>query len=110
MPHGNQVAVAAVGPADDLAARVVTHDSTAVSDWRWSFSQSFHLALLGPTGAHWLDDEPDMSCQDSTGQHAVNAEVVVVTHLVGGADLAVVVLERANRRLTASGRVQRFAM
>src|SRR5207247_782721 len=35
---------------------------------RWSF----HPALLGPTGAHWLDDPPDLSCKDSTGHHAVD--------------------------------------
>jgi hypothetical protein len=42
------------------------------SDWWRSFSQSFHLALLGPTGAHWLDGLPDVSCKDSTRQHAVD--------------------------------------
>jgi hypothetical protein len=26
-----------------------------------SFRLSFHQALLGPTGAHWLDDPPDLS-------------------------------------------------
>ena len=33
---------------------------------------SFHLALLSPSGAHWLDDRPDLSGQDSTRQHAVD--------------------------------------
>ena len=37
-----------------------------------SFSVSFHLALLGATGAHWLDDPPDLSCKDSTGQYAAD--------------------------------------
>ena len=37
-----------------------------------SFFLSFHLALLGPTGAHWLDDPPDLTCKDSTGQHAAD--------------------------------------
>jgi hypothetical protein len=37
-----------------------------------SFRLSIHLALLGPTGAHWLDDAPDVSCQDSTRQHTVD--------------------------------------
>jgi hypothetical protein len=27
---------------------------------------SFHLALLGLSGAHWLDDASDLSWQDST--------------------------------------------
>jgi hypothetical protein len=29
-----------------------------------SFRLSFHHVLLGPTGAHSLDDPPDLSCQD----------------------------------------------
>ena len=33
---------------------------------------SFHQPLLGPTGAHRLDDAPDVSCQDSTQEHAVD--------------------------------------
>jgi hypothetical protein len=37
-----------------------------------SLRLSFHQALLGPTGAHWLDDPPDVSCNDSTRQHAVD--------------------------------------
>ena len=37
-----------------------------------SFCLSFHLALLGPSGAHWLDDASDLSCKDSTGQHTVD--------------------------------------
>ena len=37
-----------------------------------SFLLSFHLALLGLSGAHWLDDAPELSCQDGTRQHAVD--------------------------------------
>ena len=37
-----------------------------------SFRLSFHLALLGPTGAYWLDDAPDLSCQDTIRQHAMD--------------------------------------
>jgi len=37
-----------------------------------SFRMSFHLAPLGLTGAHWLDDPSDLSCKDSTGQHATD--------------------------------------
>ena len=37
-----------------------------------SFPMSFHLAALAATGAYWLDDGPDLSCQDSTGQHVVD--------------------------------------
>ena len=32
---------------------MVTNDSTAVSDWRWSFSQSFHHAEPGRREARW---------------------------------------------------------
>jgi hypothetical protein len=41
-----------------------------------SFPLSFHLALLSPTGADWLDDPPDVSCQDSTCQHAVDGPLL----------------------------------
>jgi hypothetical protein len=37
-----------------------------------SFRLSFHLALLEPTGAHWLDGPPDVSCKVTTHQHAVD--------------------------------------
>ncbi|MGH9258438.1 MAG: hypothetical protein ACRD08_00860 [Acidimicrobiales bacterium] len=33
---------------------------------------SFHLAPLAATGTYWLDDSPDLSCKDSTRQHAVD--------------------------------------
>jgi hypothetical protein len=29
-------------------------------------------ALLGPTGAHWLEDPSDLTCQETTGQYAVD--------------------------------------
>jgi hypothetical protein len=37
-----------------------------------SFWLSFHLPLLSPTGAHWLDDPPELSSRDSTHQYAVD--------------------------------------
>jgi hypothetical protein len=37
-----------------------------------SFRVSFHLALLGPTGAHWLDDLSDVSCKETTRQYPVD--------------------------------------
>jgi hypothetical protein len=43
-----------------------------------SFSVSFHPALLGPTGAHWLDDPTDLNCKDTTGQHAVDDPLPVL--------------------------------
>jgi hypothetical protein len=33
---------------------------------------SLHQGLLGPTGAHWLDNPSDLSCKDSSGRHAVD--------------------------------------
>jgi hypothetical protein len=50
-----------------------------------SFRLSFHLAPLGLTGAHWLDDPPDVSSADST-----QADWVDVEHQP--TDLAVVTL------------------
>ena len=49
-----------------------------------SFRQSFHQALLGPTGVHWLDDPPDVSCKDRTRQHAVDDPLVSCKQKVGG--------------------------
>jgi hypothetical protein len=37
---------------------------------------SFHLALLGPIGAHWLDDPSHLTCKDSTRQHAVDGSLL----------------------------------
>jgi hypothetical protein len=37
-----------------------------------SFWLSFHRVLLGPTGAHWLDDLSDLSCKDSIQPHVVD--------------------------------------
>jgi hypothetical protein len=37
-----------------------------------SFCLSFHLALLDPTRAYWLDDPPDVTCKDSTLQVALD--------------------------------------
>jgi hypothetical protein len=37
-----------------------------------SFRLSFHPALLAATGADWLDDPPDLGCQETTCQHAVD--------------------------------------
>jgi hypothetical protein len=39
---------------------------------RRSFRRSFHQALLRPSGAHWLDKLPDLTCKGSTRQHAVD--------------------------------------
>jgi hypothetical protein len=49
-----------------------------------SFWLSFHLPLLGPTGAYWLDDPPDLSCQDSTRQHPVDGSRLSCKQQVGG--------------------------
>jgi hypothetical protein len=49
-----------------------------------SFRLSFHLALPDPTGPHWPDDAPDLSCQDSTRQHSVNDPLLSCKQQVGG--------------------------
>jgi hypothetical protein len=48
-----------------------------------SFRLSFHQALLGPIGAHWLDDPPDVSCKDSTGQQAVDGPLLSCNNRFG---------------------------
>jgi hypothetical protein len=48
-----------------------------------SFFLSFHLALLGPTGAHWLDGPSDLSCNETTRQHAVDDPLLSCKQQVG---------------------------
>ena len=45
---------------------------------------SFHQPLLGRSGAHWLDDPPDLSCQDTTRQHALDDPLLSCKQQVGG--------------------------
>ena len=47
-----------------MTARIITEPRAV--------SQSFHPAPLAPTEAHWLDDPPDPSSKDTTGQHAMD--------------------------------------
>jgi hypothetical protein len=49
-----------------------------------SFRLSFHLALLGATGAYWLDDLSDVSCKDSTRPYAVDGPLLSCKQQVGG--------------------------
>src|SRR5215211_5636233 len=49
-----------------------------------SVSQSFHPALLGPTGAYWLDDPSDLSCKDSTRQYVMDGSLLSCKQQVGG--------------------------
>jgi hypothetical protein len=49
-----------------------------------SFRLSFHLALLHLTGAHWLDDPPNLSCKETTRQHAVDDPLLSCKQQVGG--------------------------
>jgi len=54
--------------------------------WReLSFPMSFHPALLGLTGAHWLDDPSDVSCKDSTSQYPAVPRCLVTAGLGFGA-------------------------
>ena len=52
-------------------------------DWP-SFQVSFHQPLLDRTGAHWLDDPPDVSCLDSTQQYAVDDPLLSCKQWAGG--------------------------
>jgi hypothetical protein len=49
-----------------------------------SFRLSFRQALLGLTGAHWLDDPSDMSCKDSTHRYPVDGPRLSCKQQVGG--------------------------
>jgi hypothetical protein len=49
-----------------------------------SFSLSFHQPVPGPTGAHWLDDLPDLTCKDSTRQHALDDPLLSCKQWAGG--------------------------
>ena len=49
-----------------------------------SFCLSFHLALPGLSGAHWLDDPPDVSCKNHTRQYAVDDPRLSCKQQVGG--------------------------
>jgi hypothetical protein len=60
--RAEHTAVAALAPLE------LHGPATAGRSFRWSF----HQGLLSPTGAYWLDDPPDVSCKDSTRQHAVD--------------------------------------
>ena len=42
-----------------------------------SFHLSFHQALLSPSGAPWLDEPPDLSCMETTRQHAVDDPLLI---------------------------------
>jgi hypothetical protein len=48
-----------------------------------SFPLSFHLGSLGLTGAYWLDDPPDLSCNNSIQRHAVDGQRVSCKQQVG---------------------------
>jgi hypothetical protein len=48
---------------------------------RMPFRLSFHLVLLGPSGAHWLDYAADLS-KDSTRQHAVDDSLLSCNELL----------------------------
>src|SRR5215207_9235592 len=49
-----------------------------------SFRLSFHRGLLSPTGAHWLDDPPDVSCKENTRQYPVDGPLLSCKQQVGG--------------------------
>jgi hypothetical protein len=53
-----------------------------------SFPLSFHLPLLGPTGAHWLDNPPDLTCKERTGQYPLDDPLLSCKQQVAGSSLA----------------------
>ena len=65
--HEAEIRIALASNSQPASERRGAEASSAMS-----FCLSFHQALLGPSGAHWLDDAPHLSCQDSTQEHAVD--------------------------------------
>ena len=51
---------------------------------RLSFRLSFHLPLLRPTGAHWLDDSSDLTCKHSIQHYSVDDPRLSCKQQVGG--------------------------
>jgi hypothetical protein len=71
---------AALAGTDHKVPDLVLIDRAGVAaKSRKSLRWSFHLAPLGPTGAHWPDDPPDVTCKDSTGQHSTDGCPLSVT-------------------------------
>jgi hypothetical protein len=62
-----------LGPLVDLARRRLHLRRCPLSRAPRSFSSSFHQALLGPTGAHSLDDPSDLSCKNGIGAVPVDS-------------------------------------
>src|SRR4029453_5425644 len=66
------MAASRVGRPDPSSARPGEAGWRALGGGTTSFWLSFHLALLGLSGAHWLDDPSELSCKDSTQQYPVD--------------------------------------
>jgi hypothetical protein len=49
-----------------------------------SFWLSFHQALLGRTGPHWLDTASNVTCKESTRQYAVDGALLSCKQQLGG--------------------------
>jgi hypothetical protein len=67
-----------------------------------SFSLSFHQPLLGPSGAHWLDDASDLSCKDSTGQYAVDGPLLSCKQQVPGSSPGASSKSRSSQPISVS--------
>jgi len=65
--------------------------SPARGEWaggrRRSFHWSFHHGLPATTGVHWLDEAPDLTCQDGTRQHSPGGCPLSCKQQVGGSSL-----------------------
>ena len=68
-----------------------------------SFCLSFHQALPGPTGAHWLDDPSDVSCKDSTRQHSYRQPSPVPSGRTSGSQSACLRTYRRQEPQTIDG-------
>jgi hypothetical protein len=69
-PRVNLSPMMVVSPYAEMEARRPPCRKSRSPRVGMSFPLSFHQAALDPTGVHWLDDPPDLSCKGSTRHHA----------------------------------------
>jgi hypothetical protein len=60
---------------------------------------SFHQALLSPTGAHSLDTASDLSCKNSTRQHALDGPLLSCKQQVLGVRVPLPALKTTDQGL-----------
>jgi hypothetical protein len=68
---------------------------------------SFHLAVLGPTGAHWLDAPTDLSCKETTRRHSADGWPLLALLLFLGDSILAFTAEQLRQRRAYRLRLER---